>query len=58
MLRPTSNVNIALRSKVRGGSQDIWSMGLMVLHSPLRMLPPDPHGFDGEDNDGLGCESN
>jgi endonuclease YncB( thermonuclease family) len=22
------------------------------------VLPPDPHGFDGNDNDGLGCESN
>jgi len=21
------------------------------------VLPPDPHGFDGNDNDGLGCES-
>jgi plastocyanin len=21
------------------------------------VLPPDPHGFDGRDNDGLGCES-
>lgn len=23
----------------------------------FRVLPPDPHGFDGRDNDGLGCES-
>jgi micrococcal nuclease len=23
----------------------------------FRVLPPDPHGFDGNDNDGLGCES-
>jgi hypothetical protein len=22
------------------------------------VLPPDPHGFDGNDNDGIGCESN
>ena len=21
------------------------------------VLPPDPHGFDGNDNDGIGCES-
>lgn len=24
----------------------------------FRVLQPDPHGFDGNDNDGLGCESN
>jgi len=23
----------------------------------FRVLPPDPHGFDGSDDDGLGCES-
>jgi hypothetical protein len=23
----------------------------------IRVLPPDPHGFDGNDNDGIGCES-
>ena len=23
----------------------------------FRVLPPDPHGFDGRDDDGLGCES-
>jgi endonuclease YncB( thermonuclease family) len=23
----------------------------------FQVLPPDPHGFDGNDNDGLGCES-
>jgi micrococcal nuclease len=23
----------------------------------FRVLPPDPHGFDGNDNDGYGCES-
>jgi hypothetical protein len=22
----------------------------------FRVLPPDPHGFDGNDNDGIGCE--
>lgn len=29
-----------------------------VAYSSFRVLPPDPHGFDGNDNDGLGCESN
>jgi hypothetical protein len=23
----------------------------------FEVLPPDPHGFDGNDNDGRGCES-
>ncbi len=23
----------------------------------FRVLPPDPHGFDGSDGDGIGCES-
>lgn len=23
----------------------------------FKVLPPDPHGFDGRDNDGVGCES-
>ncbi len=23
----------------------------------FRVLPPDPHGFDGNDNDGIGCET-
>jgi micrococcal nuclease len=23
----------------------------------FEVLPPDPHGFDGSDNDGIGCES-
>lgn len=23
----------------------------------FKVLPPDPHGFDGRDNDGIGCES-
>jgi micrococcal nuclease len=25
--------------------------------SDITVLPPDPHGFDGNDNDGIGCES-
>ena len=25
--------------------------------SHITVLPPDPHGFDGNDNDGVGCES-
>lgn len=24
----------------------------------FKVLPPDPHRFDGYDNDGWGCESN
>jgi micrococcal nuclease len=28
-----------------------------VPYEDIRVLPPDPHGFDGRDNDGLGCES-
>jgi hypothetical protein len=28
-----------------------------IPHRRFRVLPPDPHGFDGNDNDGLGCES-
>lgn len=27
-----------------------------IAHRRFRVLPPDPHGFDG-DNDGVGCES-
>ena len=27
-----------------------------VPHRSFRVLPPDPHGFDGRDDDGLGCE--
>lgn len=27
-----------------------------VPHKNFRVLPPDPHGFDGNDNDGIGCE--
>ena len=23
----------------------------------FEIVPPDPHGFDGNDNDGIGCES-
>jgi micrococcal nuclease len=29
-----------------------------VEYASFRVLAPDPHGFDGYDNDGLGCESN
>ncbi|MGH8872690.1 MAG: lamin tail domain-containing protein [Acidimicrobiia bacterium] len=28
-----------------------------ISHRRFMVLPPDPHGFDGNDNDGLGCES-
>ncbi|MGH8951121.1 MAG: lamin tail domain-containing protein [Acidimicrobiia bacterium] len=28
-----------------------------ISHRRFQVLPPDPHGFDGNDNDGLGCES-
>ncbi len=28
-----------------------------IPHRRFTVLPPDPHGFDGNDNDGLGCES-
>lgn len=28
-----------------------------IPHRRFRVLPPDPHGFDGNDDDGLGCES-
>ena len=28
-----------------------------ISHRRFRVLPPDPHGFDGNDDDGLGCES-
>lgn len=28
-----------------------------IPHRRFEVLPPDPHGFDGNDNDGLGCES-
>jgi hypothetical protein len=29
-----------------------------IPHGSFQVLPPDPHGFDGKDNDGIGCESN
>jgi micrococcal nuclease len=28
-----------------------------IPHRRFRVLPPDPHRFDGNDDDGLGCES-
>jgi micrococcal nuclease len=28
-----------------------------VPYRSFRVLPPDPHRFDGRDDDGLGCES-
>jgi micrococcal nuclease len=28
-----------------------------VPYTSFRVLPPDPHRFDGRDDDGLGCES-
>ena len=28
-----------------------------VPYRNFRVLPPDPHGFDGRDDDGLGCEA-
>ena len=28
-----------------------------IPHRRFRVLPPDPHRFDGSDNDGIGCES-
>jgi micrococcal nuclease len=28
-----------------------------VPHTNIRVLPPDPHRFDGRDDDGIGCES-
>jgi micrococcal nuclease len=28
-----------------------------VPYEDFRVLPPDPHGFDGRDDDGVGCES-
>ncbi len=27
-----------------------------ITHRRFRVLPPDPHRFDGRDNDGIGCE--
>ena len=29
-----------------------------IAGGSFTVLPPDPHGFDGNDGDGLGCESN
>jgi hypothetical protein len=28
-----------------------------IPHRSFTVLPPDPHNFDGTDNDGIGCES-
>ncbi|MDP2671752.1 MAG: thermonuclease family protein [bacterium] len=28
-----------------------------ITYRKFKVLPPDPHGFDGKDNDGVGCES-
>jgi hypothetical protein len=28
-----------------------------ITYRRFTVLPPDPHGFDGNDNDGIGCES-
>ncbi len=28
-----------------------------IPYRRFTVLPPDPHGFDGNDNDGIGCES-
>ena len=28
-----------------------------IIYRNFPVLPPDPHGFDGNDNDGIGCES-
>lgn len=28
-----------------------------ITHRKFTVLPPDPHGFDGNDKDGVGCES-
>ncbi len=29
-----------------------------ISNRSFRVLPPDPHKFDGKDQDGIGCESN
>jgi beta-lactam-binding protein with PASTA domain len=31
--------------------------GPNYVEGPIRVLPPDPFGLDGNDNDGIGCES-
>jgi beta-lactam-binding protein with PASTA domain len=31
--------------------------GPNYVEGPLRVLPPDPFDLDGNDNDGIGCES-
>jgi hypothetical protein len=28
-----------------------------IPYKDITVLPPDPHGLDGNDNDGIGCES-
>ncbi|MGA7542764.1 MAG: hypothetical protein WBW34_06845 [Nitrososphaeraceae archaeon] len=28
-----------------------------IPYKDVTVLPPDPHGLDGNDNDGIGCES-
>lgn len=28
-----------------------------IAYTNFTVLPPDPHGFDGRDNDGVGCET-
>jgi micrococcal nuclease len=28
-----------------------------IPYKRFKVLPPDPHGFDGRDQDGIGCES-
>ncbi len=28
-----------------------------IAYRGFRVLPPDPHGFDGNNNNGVGCES-
>ncbi len=32
--------------------------GDIPQYAVFTVLQPDPHGFDGSDNDGLGCEGN
>jgi micrococcal nuclease len=28
-----------------------------IAYRNFRVLSPDPHGFDGSDHDGIGCET-